>query len=113
MEANIMVEINGENNTLRNWATKFQVPYISAYRRFKRGKVGKDIFTVKIRGGTPHVKGTPQSFVEMAQLNLTIPKWQLDELERIARLSGTKRTKLAHRVIAKYLQESKPVLQNE
>jgi hypothetical protein len=110
MEATIMVEINGENNTLRNWATKFQVPYISAYRRFKRGKTGKDIFAVKARSATPQPKGTPQSFVEMAQLNLTIPKWQLDELERIARLSGTKRTKLAHRIIAKYLQDTKPVL---
>jgi hypothetical protein len=110
MEATIMVEIDGENNTLRNWATKFQVPYISAYRRFKRGKTGKDIFAVKIHS-TPQQKGKPQTFVEMAQLNLTIPRWQLDELERIARLSGIKRTKLAHRVIAKYLQDTKPVLQ--
>lgn len=109
MEATIMVEINGENNTLRNWATKFQVPYISAYRRFKRGKTGKDIFAIKTRDGTAQSKGKPQAFVEMAQLNLTIPKWQLDALERIARLSGTKRTKLAHQILAKYLQDTKPV----
>ena len=111
MEATIMVEINGENNTLRNWATKFQVPYISAYRRFKRGKTGKDIFAVKARTTPTQSKATPQSFVEMAQLNITIPKWQSDELERIARLSGMKRTKFAHRIIAKYLQDTKPVLE--
>jgi hypothetical protein len=110
MEATIMVEINGENNTLRNWATKFQVPYISAYRRFKRGKTGKDIFAVRTRKVTPQPKGTPQNFVEMAQLNLTIPKWQLDALERLARHKGIKRTKMAHRIIAKYLQDTKPVL---
>jgi len=106
MEANIMVEIDGENNTLKNWATKFQVPYISAYRRFKRGKTGEDIFAVKARSTTPHSKDKPRYFVEMAQLNITMPKWQVDALERIARLNGIKRTKMAHRIIAKYLQDS-------
>lgn len=107
METNIMVEIDGESNTLRNWATKFQVPYISAYRRLKRGKTGKDIFAVKTRSSTlPQPKGVPQYFVEMVQLNLTMPKWQADALERIARLNGIKRTKMAHRIIAKYLQDS-------
>jgi len=106
MEANIMVEVDGENNTLRNWAIKFQVPYISAYRRYKRGKTGKDIFAVKARSTTPHPSGIPRDFVEMVQLNLTMPKWQVDALERIARVNGLKRTKMAHRIIAKYLQDS-------
>lgn len=106
MEASIMVEIDGENNTLRNWATKFQVPYISAYRRYKRGKTGKDIFAVKARSATPQPKGTPQNFVEMVQLNISMPKWQVDTLERIARVNGLKRTKMAHRIISKYLQDS-------
>jgi hypothetical protein len=106
METNIMVEINGEHNTLRNWAIKFQVPYISAYRRYKRGKTGKDIFAVKTKDRAKEVRGTQQTFTEMVQLNLTMPKWQADALERIARVNGVKRTKMAHRILAKYLQDS-------
>jgi len=109
MEATIMVEINGVNNTLRNWAEKFEVPYISAYRRFKRGKTGKDIFAVKARSEPAQPKDTTQKFVEMAQLNLAMPKWQVDALERIARINGIKRTQLAHQILAKYLQDIKPV----
>ncbi len=104
MYETINIEIDGETNTLKNWATKFQVPYISAYRRYKRGKQGRDIFAVKAQSSTPRERGTPQTFTEMGQLNISMPKWQIDELERIARLNGMKRTKYAHKLIADFIQ---------
>lgn len=108
MEAQLMVEINGESNTLKNWADKFQVPYISAYRRYKRGKTGADIFKVRAQTGRNTVGqyDTPNEFEEKTQLNISMPKWQADALDRIARLSGMKRTKLAHKILAKYLQDT-------
>ena len=109
MEAQLMVEINGESNTLKNWAVKFQVPYISAYRRYKRGKTGKDIFKVKPqdrRNTVRQYSSSPHEFEEKDQLNVQMPKWQIEALERIARLNGIKRTKLVHQILAKYLQDS-------
>ena len=49
MEAQIKIEIDGVVDTLNNWAKKYQVPRISAYRRYKRGKTGADIFKVKMQ----------------------------------------------------------------
>jgi len=40
------------------------------------------------------------------QLNLTIPRWQLDELEKRAKKRGIKRTVLAHRIIAEWLEKT-------
>ena len=106
MESTITVEINGEVNTLKNWAEKFGVTYISAYRRFKRGKTGKDIFKVKPRDSNTvrQYEDKAESFEEKGQLNIVLPKWQIDALERIARLNGMKRTKYAHQIIAKHIQ---------
>lgn len=50
--------------------------------------------------------GRPKSFTEMAQLNLYLPKWQVDELDRLAKLERTPRSKYAHRIIAKHLQNA-------
>jgi hypothetical protein len=41
-----------------------------------------------------------------AQLNLSIPQWQLDELEKRAKKRGVKRTVLAHRIIAEWLERT-------
>jgi hypothetical protein len=106
MEASIMVEIDGETNTLKNWADKFQVPYISAYRRFKRGKTGADIFKVK-SNTVRQYQTKSEPFVEMGQLNIAMPQWQIDQLERLAKLSGMKRTKYAHRILAGHINDTK------
>jgi hypothetical protein len=111
MEAKLIIEIDGESDTLSNWAKKFQVPRISAYRRHKRGKTGKDIFNVQVQdkrnpNTVRQYSGTPNEFEEMAQLNIAMPKWQVEAIERIARVNGVKRTKMAHRILAKYLQDS-------
>ena len=109
MEAQIKIEINGEVDTLNNWAKKYQVPRISAYRRYKRGKTGADIFKVRTQS-KPNTVGQyatkADDFVEMVQLNIAMPRWQVDALERMAKLSGIKRTKLAHKILAKYLQDT-------
>lgn len=41
-----------------------------------------------------------------AQLNLTIPNWQLEELEKRAKKKGIKRTVLAHQIIAEWLEKT-------
>lgn len=63
--------------------------------------------------------GRAKSFTEMGQLNLYLPKWQIDELERLAKLERTTRSKLAHRAIAKLInptppkETAKPVLEEK
>jgi len=52
--------------------------------------------------------GRAKSFTEMSQLNLYLPKWQVQELERLATLDKTTRSKLAHRIIAQYLTPTPP-----
>lgn len=42
----LFIEIGGQSRSMKEWAQYYKVPYISAYRRFKRGKVGADIFAV-------------------------------------------------------------------
>jgi hypothetical protein len=56
--------------------------------------------------------GRAKALVEMSQLNLSIPTWQLDELEKRAKQSGIKRTTFVHRLIADALKP-KPVLREE
>ena len=56
--------------------------------------------------------GRAKSFTEMGQLNLYLPKWQIDELERLAQLNRTTRAKYAHKVLADHLKP-KPVLREE
>jgi len=102
MDSVINIEIDGQTKSLKHWAEQYQVPYISAYRRYKRGKVGADIFKVKANTVRQY-QNKAEGFVEMGQLNIAIPQWQLDELERMARLSGMKRTKYAHKIIAEHL----------
>lgn len=59
--------------------------------------------------------GRAKSFTEMGQLNLYLPKWQIDELERIGKLSNMSKSKYAHKLIADGLkpkapkEEAKPV----
>lgn len=63
--------------------------------------------------------GRAKTFIEMGQLNLYLPKWQIDELERLAKLEKTTRSKLAHRAIAKLInpappkETAKPVLEEK
>lgn len=105
MESTITIEINGQSNSLKNWAEHYQVPYISAYRRYKRGKTGADIFNIKTSDATyEQRKSKPETFTAMGQLNISMPQFQIDDLERIARLHGMKRTKYAHKVLVDHLQ---------
>jgi hypothetical protein len=108
MDSVINIEIDGQVKSLKHWAEHYEVPYISAYRRYKRGKVGADIFKVK-SNTVRQYQAKSESFIEMGQLNLSIPQWQLDELERIARLNGMKRTKYAHKIIADYIQNKNQI----
>ena len=41
-----------------------------------------------------------------SQLNLSVPNWQLDELTKRAKRKGIKRTELAHRIIAEWLEKT-------
>ena len=105
MEASIMVEINGRTNSLKDWAEHYRVPYISAYRRYKRGKVGADIFKIKTSDSTYEQRKTkPETFTAMGQLNISMPQFQIDQLDRIAKLSGTKKTRYAHKVLVDHLK---------
>jgi len=63
--------------------------------------------------------GRAKTFVAMGQLNLYLPQWQIEELERLAQLNKTTRSKYAHKLIASHLtppQQSenvKPVLEKD
>jgi len=112
MTHSIDIEINGEVRGLHEWVKHFDVTYVAAYRRYKRGKVGADIFNIKEMTGAQKQahkqKIKPQSFTEMAQLNLHMPKHAIDQLERIALLKKTTRNKLAVSIIGKYLYAPTP-----
>jgi hypothetical protein len=44
----VMLEIDGQTRPLKEWCIVHNVPYISAYRRLARGKVGKDVLDVSM-----------------------------------------------------------------
>ena len=52
--------------------------------------------------------GRVKSFTEMGQLNLYLPKGQIDELERIGKLSNMSKSKYAHKLIADGLKPKAP-----
>jgi hypothetical protein len=56
--------------------------------------------------------GRAKTNIEMGQLNLYLPKWQIDELERLAQLNRTTRAKYSHKVLADHIKP-KPVLREE
>ena len=45
----VFVEINGQMKSLSEWCEIKEVPYISAYQRYKKGFVGEEIFNFKRR----------------------------------------------------------------
>jgi len=58
----IFLEIDGQTRPLKDWCIAYDVTYISAYRRFKRGKVGAEVLDVSGRiHGRPSVASRTMS----------------------------------------------------
>lgn len=45
----IFLEIDGQTRSLKDWCLAYNVPYISAYRRMKRGKTGAEVLDIASR----------------------------------------------------------------